>query len=82
MKVYGLFTERRQMSAKRLTIKQRKEIFLALVQLQDEKRMSITDSIRQISQLHAISEDQLRSLMEEGIDKEWPPLDEVVSAVG
>jgi len=27
------------MSAKRLTIKQRKEIFLALVQLQDEGRM-------------------------------------------
>lgn len=70
------------MSAKRLTIKQRREIFLALVQLQDERRMSTADSIQHISEQHAISEEQLREIMEEGIDKEWPPLDEAVQTVG
>lgn len=70
------------MSAKRLTIKQRREIFLALVQLQDEKRMSTADSIQYTSEQHAISEEQLREIMEEGIEKEWPPLDEAVQTVG
>jgi hypothetical protein len=70
------------MSAKRLTIKQRKEIFLALVQLQDEGRMSTAESIQHISEEHAVSEDQLRDIMEEGIDKEWPPLDDAVQKVG
>lgn len=69
------------MSAKRLTIKQRKDIFLALVNLQDEKRVTTAESIRQISEQNAISEDQLRQIMEEGIDKEWPPLDEVAQAI-
>jgi hypothetical protein len=70
------------MSAKRLTIKQRKEIFLALVQLQDEGRMSTAESIQHTSEQHAISEEQLREIMEEGIEKEWPPLDEAVHNVG
>lgn len=70
------------MATKRMPIKQRKDIFLALVKLQDKGEMSTADSITHVSNEYKITEDQLRTIMDEGIDKEWPPLDEAVQAVG
>lgn len=71
------------MTAKRLTIQQRREIFRALVETQDEGRLSVADSLQHICQEYAITEEVLRQIQEEGIDKEWPPLDEAVHpAVG
>jgi hypothetical protein len=63
------------MRAKRLTIQQRREIFRELVHSQD-RGMSVADSLKHIVEEHAISEEQLRQIQDEGIDKEWPPLNE------
>jgi hypothetical protein len=69
------------MPAKRLTVQQRREIFLALVRIQDEGSMTVGESLQHIQKEYAISESQLKQIEEEGIDKEWPPLDEAVEAV-
>src|SRR5262245_10803951 len=66
------------MSAKRLTIQQRKDIFHALVTTQDQGSMSVADSVRHVSQQFEITDSQLRQIQDEGIEKEWPPLDEAV----
>jgi hypothetical protein len=68
------------MAAKRLTIAQRKEIFSALVALQDQG-LNARQSAEQARQTFAITEAQLRSIEEEGIEKEWPPLDEAEQPV-
>ena len=65
------------MRAKRLTVQQRREIFRALVASQD-LGMSVPDSLRHVVQQFEISEEQLRQIQDEGIEKEWPPLNEEV----
>jgi hypothetical protein len=71
------------MRAKRLTVSQRKEIFRALVMTQDSGAMSVSESIQHVIKQFDITEAQLRQIQEEGIEKEWPPLDEeVVQAAG
>ena len=67
------------MRTKRLTLQQRKEIFAALVQAQDE-RMGVAESKQHVIRNFKISDVQLRQIEEEGIDKEWPPLN-VLAAV-
>lgn len=67
------------MRAKRLSIKQRKEIFVALVEVQDAGTMSNAESLQHISQQYAIDENQLRQIVDEGIEKDW--LDEPVEHV-
>ena len=64
------------MRAKRLTIQQRREIFRALVDTQDRGTMSVADSLKHVVDEHEISEEQLRQIQDEGIEKEWPPLNE------
>ncbi len=66
------------MTAKRLTIQQRKEIFHTLVSTQDLGIMSVAQSRQQITKQYEITEAQLRQIEDEGLDKEWPPLDEAV----
>jgi hypothetical protein len=66
------------MRAKRLTIKERKEIFHALVQLQDEGLSSTAETIEQTAKRFKIDDSQVEQIVEEGIDKDW--LDEVVAA--
>ncbi|HXG10498.1 MAG TPA: hypothetical protein VNK04_12115 [Gemmataceae bacterium] len=51
----------------------RKEIFLALVEAQDQ-RMSVSQSREFISQRYGISERQIREIEEEGLEQQWPPL--------
>jgi hypothetical protein len=70
------------MAAKRLTVQQRREVFLALVQAQDSGLMSIAESKAHVSKQFAITDSQLDQIVEEGIEKEWPPLDEAAKAVG
>ena len=70
------------MASKRLTIQQRKDIFKALVETQDLGVMPVPESIRHVAQQFEVTESQVRQIQEEGIEKEWPPLDEVAEAVG
>lgn len=61
---------------KRLPLEKRKEIFRALVDVQDRVN-NVRQSYEQVTDLFEISESQLRQIEDEGIDKEWPPLSEV-----
>jgi hypothetical protein len=69
-------------TAKRLTIQQRKEIFHTLVSTQDLGIMSVAQSRQQITKQYEITEAQLRQIEDEGLDKQWPPLNEAVQEVG
>jgi DNA-binding MarR family transcriptional regulator len=59
------------MRAKRLTIKQRKEIFLALVGLQDMGGISNSEAMSDIEKQFRIDDAQLSQIIDEGIDKDW-----------
>ena len=52
---------------------QRKEIFRALVEAQDQA-MSVADSRKLIIQRFGVSDRELRRIEVEGIDEQWPPL--------
>jgi len=65
------------MRAKRLTLQQRREIFLDLVNTQDTVT-NVPRSRQIVSEKFDISESQLRQIEEEGLEKEWPPLSEAV----
>ena len=69
------------MRAKRLTLQQKKEIFLALVAAQDTGLMSVAQLREKISKDFDITDAQLRQIEEEGLDKEWPPLNEAIQEV-
>jgi hypothetical protein len=66
------------MRTKRLTLQQRREVFSALVATQDQGTMTVAESRKHIMDQFAISDAQLRQIEEEGLDKEWPPLNEEV----
>jgi hypothetical protein len=66
--------------SKRLNTAQRKEIFLSLVETQDNVN-NVRKSYDVVTERFDISEDQLREIEEEGLDNEWPPLSEAATAV-
>jgi hypothetical protein len=70
------------MPAKRLTLQQRREIFHALVTTQDLGLMSVAQSRDHVIKQFDITDAQLRQIEEEGLEKEWPPLNEAVEKVG
>jgi hypothetical protein len=70
------------MPAKRLTLQQRREIFHALVSTQDLGLMSVPQSRQHVAQQFDITEAQLRQIEDEGLEKEWPPLNEAVHEIG
>jgi hypothetical protein len=70
------------MRAKRLTLQQRKEIFRALVDTQDQHTMSVPKSREHIIDHYKITDVQLRQIEEEGTEKDWPPLNEPLLEVG
>jgi hypothetical protein len=74
--------EESTMRAKRLTLQQRREIFHALVSTQDLGIMTVPQSRQQIAKQFDITDAQLRQIEDEGLDKEWPPLNEAVQKVG
>jgi hypothetical protein len=69
------------MPAKRLTIQERKEIFHALVSTQDLGLMTVAQSLQHIMKQFDITETQLRQIEDEGIEKEWPPLNEAAHPI-
>ena len=56
-----------------LTEDRRKEIFLALVDAQDNE-MTVAQSRKAIAQRFRLDEGQVREIEREGIDNNWPPL--------
>lgn len=62
------------MAAKSLTVQQRKSIFSALVELQDERTHTIPESKKEIASRYHISKEQVELIEREGLTKEWPPL--------
>lgn len=66
--------------SKRLNTAQRKEIFLSLVETQDNVQ-NVRKSYDVVTERYDISEEQLREIEEEGLDNEWPPLSEAAAAV-
>jgi hypothetical protein len=69
------------MRAKRLPIQLRREIFAVLVTTQDEGRFSVAESREHVSKKFEITDAQLRQIEEEGLEKEWPPLNEAVESM-
>jgi ribosome recycling factor len=55
------------------TLEQRKEIFKALVEAQDQ-RLNVRQSRKVVSDQYGISEKLIKQIEDEGIDEEWPPL--------
>ena len=51
----------------------RKEIFLALVEAQDQG-MSPAESRKAVAERYGVSEGQVRQIEREGLDNSWPPL--------
>jgi hypothetical protein len=51
----------------------RKEIFLALVDAQDQA-LSVAESRKVVAQRFGVSEGQVRAIEREGLENEWPPL--------
>jgi hypothetical protein len=69
------------MPTKRLTLQQRRDIFRDLVATQD-LGMPVRRSYQIITEKYEISDVQLRQIEDEGLDKEWPPLNEAMQEVG
>jgi hypothetical protein len=70
------------MASKRLNLQERREIFHALVTTQDMGLMTVPESRQHVTRQFDITEAQLREIEEEGLEKEWPPLNEAVEQVG
>lgn len=69
------------MPSKRLTLQQRQEIFHALVTTQDMGLMTVAQSRQHVTKQFDISDEQMREIEEEGLENEWPPLNEAVQKV-
>ncbi len=69
------------MPTKRLTLQQRRDIFRDLVATQD-LGMPVRKSYEIVTGRHEITDAQLRQIEDEGLEKEWPPLNEAMQEVG
>ena len=69
------------MPTKRLTLQQRRDIFRDLVATQD-LGMAVRRSYQIVTEKYDITDVQLRQIEDEGLDKEWPPLNEAMQEVG
>jgi hypothetical protein len=58
---------------KALSQAERMEVFLALVEAQDEA-MSVARSREVVAKRFGVSERQVRRIEREGLDGDWPPL--------
>jgi hypothetical protein len=67
------------MTGRRLSTDEKKEIFSRLVATQDEVN-NVRKSYEMVTEHFEISEEQLKAIEDEGIDNEWPPLSEPVTA--
>jgi hypothetical protein len=69
------------MANRRLSEKNRQDIFRKLVMTQDLGVMSVPDSRASVCKEFDISDELLREIEEEGLEAEWPPLNEAVEHV-
>ena len=60
--------------AQQLPEPQRKEIFRALVDAQDQE-MPVDVSRQVVAERFGLSEEQVRQIEREGLDNDWPPLE-------
>jgi hypothetical protein len=60
--------------AQQLPEPRRKEIFLALVDAQDQE-MPVEVSRKVVAERFGVSEEQVRQIEREGLDNDWPPLE-------
>jgi hypothetical protein len=67
--------------SKRINVGQRREIFEALVATQDRIN-DVPRSRELITKRFGITESQLRQIEDEGIERQWPPLEEEEETVG
>ena len=51
----------------------RQEVFLALVEAQDQGT-AVAQSRKLIAERFGLSENQIREIEREGLDRQWPPL--------
>ena len=61
------------MAEVRLAEPQRKEVFLALVEAQDNA-LTVAASRKAVAERFGVSERQVKGIEWEGLDNEWPPL--------
>lgn len=61
--------------SKRITVTERRSIFQALVTAQD-KGESVGESRQHVSKRYHVTEYTLRKIEDEGIARQWPPLDQ------
>jgi hypothetical protein len=57
-----------------LSEEERKAVFLALVELQDDQ-MTVAASRKAVADRFSISEHRVRLIEREGLDARWPPLE-------
>ncbi len=69
------------MASRRLTIQQRREIFQDLVATQDSMPLQVRQSYDIVTEKHDISKAQLKQIENEGLEKQWPPLEESAATV-
>jgi hypothetical protein len=69
------------MRTKRLTEKARQEIFQKLVMTQDLGIMTVGESRALVCKEFDISDELLKQIEDEGLNAEWPPLNEAVQEV-
>jgi hypothetical protein len=53
----------------------RKEIFSALVEVQDQE-MPVAESRCEIARRFGVSDEVLRAIKHEGLDNDWPPFED------
>jgi hypothetical protein len=66
--------------SKRITVTERRSIFQALVRAQDNGE-SVGESRQHITQRFHVTEYTLRKIEDEGIARQWPPLDQELELV-
>ncbi len=59
--------------AKTLSLEERMEAFLALVEAQDGE-MTVAQSRKAVAERFGVTEQQVREIEREGLDGNWPPL--------
>jgi hypothetical protein len=69
------------MAIRRLTKQQKRDIFRELVSVQDLGN-PVRRSRELVSEKFEISESQLKEIEDEGLEEQWPPLNEAMQEVG
>jgi hypothetical protein len=62
-----------QHEGKTLSLEERMEAFLALVETQDGE-MTVAQSRKAVAERFGVTEQQVRQIEREGLDDKWPPL--------